>query len=133
MNKSLPARKIESPHAQPIGSRFGQRQACIFMMQNAAEATSDYVKQLAEIESGDQRIINLQQHTQAVPLTSQLLLIIAYGLEVQRVIDSDGHLPRDLLHEIDFAAIIVMRFKLSKAHGSKPALRCGQGSHAKRT
>ena len=102
------------------------------MVQDPPEAAGNQVEELAQVEGGDQGVIDFEQHAQAIPLSRQLALISPGGLEIQRVIDSDGHLARHLLHEIDFAAIVMVRFELAKPQGSEAALRSRQRNHTKR-
>jgi len=102
------------------------------MMKDTPQAAGNQLKKLTQIERGDQRVINFEQYAQTIPLPRQLLLISTRGLKVQRVVHGDGYLTRNLLHEIDFIRVIVVRFELSKTQRPQPPLRCGQWDHAAR-
>src|SRR4029077_15426415 len=115
MNPTVSAREIERAHTEPVGLRVEQGQTCVFMLKHTPQAAGNYLKELKQIESRNERVIHLEQHAQTVPLSSQLLLISPCCLEVQRVIHGDGHLARHLLHEVNLTAVIMMRFELSKA------------------
>src|SRR5690349_677630 len=102
------------------------------MMQDPPQAAGDEVKKFAQVESRDERIIHFEQHTQAIPLPCQLLLVSPSRLKVQCIIDGDRHLAGYLLHEINFTAVIVMGLELSKAQRSQPPLCGGQWNHTER-
>src|SRR6202044_3157282 len=42
-----------------------------------------------------------EQHLEAIAFTRQLELVFFGLLEIERVVDGDGHLSRDLAHEIE--------------------------------
>src|SRR5690348_923978 len=101
------------------------------MVQNPPQTAGNYVKELTQVEGGDQGIIDFEQHAQAVPLSRQLVLISSRSLEVQHIVHRDGHLARHLLHEIHFTAIVMVGFELPKAQRSQAALSSRQGNDTK--
>jgi hypothetical protein len=87
------------------------------------------LKESVGVARGDEEIIDLEENLQAVALTSELLLICFGGLEVEGIVDSDGDLSGDALHELDLRLGDSLRYVAAKAESAEAMLRSGEGKN----
>ena len=101
------------------------------MMNHAAQGSGNRVQEGVQVQLGNHGVVHFQQHAQPVALPRQLPLVGLRALEIQRVVHRDGHLPRHLLQERDFAlgcVCGVLRPKLIT-----PSRRCAVVSGSEQT
>ena len=122
----------ERVHAKLVGVRQAQREAGIFVWDRSPQTGCDGREKVVDIQLGHQGVGYLEQHLQPVALPGQLSLIFFGLLIIQRIVDRDCDLSRDLQHEIHLRCSVDRRTK-AKHQCPQGVLRGGQrqpaGSH----
>jgi len=93
---------------------------------NRLERRDDALKESVGVARGDEEIIDLEENLQTVAFTSELLLIGFGGLEVEGIVDSDGDMSGDALHEVDLRLSDSLGNIAAKAESAEAMLRSGE-------
>src|SRR6266478_204855 len=95
-------------------------------MDDAGERGNDAAKKIAQLAAGDQNIVDVQQHLQAVALLGKFFLVRLRGLEIESVVHGDSNLRGDALHELNIGIRNSPRTQPPKAHRAEPVLGRGE-------
>ena len=77
---------------QQAGGRVEESEARVVMVDDALERGHDAEKQFREFAAGDEDVVDLEKHPEAVALASELVLVGLGSLEIERVVHGHGHL-----------------------------------------
>ena len=88
----LTAREVERMNLQQAGGRVEESEARVVMVDDALERGHDAEKQFREFAAGDEDVVDLEKHPEAVALASELVLVGLGSLEIERVVHGHGHL-----------------------------------------
>src|SRR5208337_2971277 len=78
------------------------------------------------IARGDEEIVDLQKNLQAIAFAGELLLRGFGGLEVEGIVDRDGDLSGDSLHEVDLRFSDTLRNVAAETESAEAMLRSGE-------
>ena len=117
---------VERVDFEKAGSLVEEREAGVIVRDNGPERRNDAAKKSFDIASADEEIVDFEQDLQAIALKSELLLISLGGFKVERVVNGDGDLRGNALHEFDFGVAHAMRNVAAETDGAEAMLRGGQ-------
>ena len=131
VEQATPGREVERQQAQLLRGGLKQGQAGVIVVHDAAQAAGDSLEELAQIEGGNDGIVDVEQHAQAIAVARELLLIVLGPLEIEGVVHGHGDLAGHLLQEVDFGWVVVVGLNFAEAQGAEAALRGGERDQAK--
>src|SRR5579883_1573643 len=129
------SRQIQGVNFQQAGGGIEQGQAGVVVLEHGLEGRDDALEDRGGITSADEEIVDIEENLQAITFTGQLLLIGFGSFEIKGVVDRDGNLGGDALHELDFQFADALRHEASKDQGAEPMMGSGKrenraGMHA---
>lgn len=120
------AGKIERVDLQQSGRCIEEREAGVIVVKRGLERRDDAPEESVGVARGDEQIVDLQENLQAVAFVGELLLRGFGGLEVKGIVDSDGDLSGDALHEVDLGRSDSLRNVAAETESAESMLRGGE-------
>src|SRR4029077_6697259 len=93
------AGKIEGVNLEQTGLGFEEREAGVIVVNDPLQGVDDAAEKFGNFAAGDQEIVDFENVLETVALARELRLISLGGREIQRVINGNGDLAGDALHE----------------------------------
>ena len=95
------ALELDRPHVEgfPVGVVHGE--ARVIVGDDAPETGRDRAEERAPVEVRDERIVDVEQQLEAVALPRELVLRLLGRLVVERVVDGQRYLARELVQDLD--------------------------------
>src|SRR5207249_5699541 len=112
--------EIQRVQPQLVGFGIDQGQACIVVVDHAAQAGGSGGEESAKVEVRYQGVVDFEQQAQPVALASQLLLVGPGVLVVERVVHGDRHLPDDEQQELDIGLAVSSKLRAPYPHRAEP-------------
>jgi hypothetical protein len=125
--------EIEGVDFQKAGGGVAKSETGVVMMNHFFERGDDAAKKVGKLAGGDEHVVHFEKDLEAVALAGELDLIGLGGLVIERVINGDGNLTADALHELKFGIGDALWDEASETHGAEAALRGGERNHRQRT
>src|SRR5229473_3238503 len=100
LDEALVAGKIECVNFEQTGFGIEEREAGVVMVNDALESLDDAPEEFRNFTAGDQDVVDFEKNLEAVALARELRLIGLGSLKIEGVIDCDGDLAGDALHEL---------------------------------
>src|SRR2546425_2133685 len=95
------AGKIERVDLEQTGLGIEERQAGVVVVNDALQSVDDAAEKFGEFAAGDQDVVDFEKNLEAVALAGELRLVGLGSFEIEGVIDGDGDLAGDGLHELE--------------------------------
>lgn len=99
------------------------------MLDDGLERGNDAVEQSGDVAGGEQDVVDAEKDLEAIAFAGELALVGLSGFEVDGVVDGDGGLCGDPLHEGDFGVGNAVGNVTAKAEGAEAMLRGGEGQN----
>ena len=128
----MAAREVQRVNFEQARNRIEKREAGVVMMNDALECGDDAAKKFGEFAAGDQDVVDFEKDLETVAFAGELLLVGLGGFVVECVIDGDGHLAGDALHELKDSVGHAIWDDTAEAHGAETALSGGQRKNSER-
>ncbi len=116
---------------QPIRLRIVERDARVLMVHEAPQRCGNGGEQFLQVERGDNRVIDLQDETQAVAFLSELFLTGLGLLEIERIVYGKGHLFGDLLQKLDLGLRIDSGLRAAECQRTHSSHCCRESDQTK--
>ncbi len=116
-----------------VSKRVEEREAGVVVVDDALESVDDAAEKFREFAADDQEIVDFEKNLEAVTLAGELRLIGLGSLKIEGVIDRDGHLAGDALHELEFGVGDALGNDAAEAHRAETALSGGERKNRQRT
>ena len=114
--------KIEVVDLEQSGLGIEEREAGVVVVDDALQSFDDAAEKVGEFAAGDQDIVDFEKNPEAVALACELRLIGLGSLEIKGIIDGNGHLAGDALHELQLGVRNALRDQTAETHGAESAL-----------
>jgi len=121
--------EIQGVDFQETRGFIEQGQAGVVVLDDGLQRRNDTVEERGDIPGGDEKVVDLKEDLQAVAFARELLLVSLSGLEVDGVVNGNGGLRGDALHEDDFGVGDALRSITAEAEGAEAMLRGGEGQN----
>ncbi len=105
----------------------------MFVRDQSSQKPAHRREHLIQIQARDDGVVHLEQQLEPIALACQCLLCRSDAFVVQDVIDSDGYLIRDLLHEVQVRLLIARAREAAKSERAETTKRGGERDGAERT
>ncbi len=122
LDEALVAGKIKRVNLEQPGLGIEEREASVVVVDDALQSFDDAAEKVGELAAGDQDIVDFEKNPETVALTCELRLIGLGSLEIKGVIDRNGHLAGDALHELQFGVRDALRDQTAESHGAEAVL-----------
>ena len=127
------AGELERPHVERVSLAVVDREARVVVRHDAPQARRDGAEQRARLEVRDERVVHLEQQPEPIPFARQLPLRPLSGLVMERVVDGQRHLARELLQDLDVGVGEGIFVLAREAEPAETAERRREGEHAARS
>lgn len=118
---------------QKSGGGFAKSETRVVMMNDFLKRRDDAAEKVGKLTGGDEHVVHLEKDLEAVALAGELDLVGLGSLVIERVINGDGNLAADTLHELKFGIGDALRDEAPESHGAEAVLRGGERNHRQRT
>ena len=120
------ARKIEGVNFEQAGLGIEEGEAGVVVMDDAFDGGNDTAEQFGEFAAGNEDIVDFEKDLEAIAFAHQLRMIGLGRGKVQGVIDGDGDLAGDALHELEFSVRDALGDETAETHGAEAMLSGGE-------
>ena len=132
LDEGLVAGKIEGVNLEQPGLGIEEREAGVVVVNDALESLDDAAEKFREFSAGDQEIVDFEKNLQAVALARELGLVGLGSREIKGIINSDGYLAGDALHELQLGVCDALGDQTAETHGAEAMLGGGEGKNRER-
>jgi hypothetical protein len=125
-------RKIQGVNFEQAGLGIEEREAGVVMVDDALESFYDAAEKFGDFAAGDKDIVDFEKNLEAIAFASELRLIGLGSLEIEGVVNGDGDLAGDALHELELGVSDALGDEAAKAHGTEAVLSGGERKNRQR-
>ncbi len=129
----LLAGKIEGVNSEQTRLGVEEREAGVVVVDDALESVDDAAEKFREFAADDQEIVDFEKNLEAVTLAGELRLIGLGSREIQGVINSNGDLAGDALHELQLGLRDALGNQTAETHRAEAVLGSGERKNRKGT
>src|SRR6266550_2250823 len=128
----LVAGKIEGVNLEQSGLGIEEREAGVVVVNDALESVDDASEKFGEFTADNQEVINFEKNLEAVALARELRLVGLGSSEIDGIVNGDGDLAGDALHELQLGVGDALRHQTAETHGAEAVLGSGKGKNRER-
>jgi hypothetical protein len=109
-----------------------EREAGVVVVDDALESFYDAAEKFGDFAAGDEDVVDFEENLETVAFARELSLIGLGGLKIEGIVDGDGYLAGDSLHELEFGIGDALGDEAAEAHGAEAVLGGGERKDRKR-
>jgi len=114
------------------GLGVAERETGVVVVDDALESLYDAAEKFGDFATGDEDIVDFEENLEAIALASELRLIGLGSLKIKGIIDGNGYLAGDALHELEFGVGDALGDEAAEAHGAEAMLGSGERKNGDR-
>jgi hypothetical protein len=103
-----------------------EREAGVVVVDDALESFYDAAEKFGDFATGDEDVVDFEKDLEVVAFAGELGLIGLGSLEIEGIVDGDGDLAGDALHELEFGVGDALGDEAAETHSADAVLGGGE-------